>query len=94
MLRLIDTHSHIYEPEFDDDRNEVVERAIAAGVDRMLLPAIDTQSHSRMIELTKAHPSPQRVPKSRATITTGTMDAMVTDPPCAQNLKGAKRLST
>ncbi|MBQ5609317.1 MAG: TatD family hydrolase [Rikenellaceae bacterium] len=57
MLRLIDTHSHIYEPEFDDDRNEVVERAIAAGVDRMLLPAIDTQSHSRMIELTKAHPA-------------------------------------
>ena len=57
MLRLIDTHSHIYEPEFDDDRNEVVECAIAAGVDRMLLPAIDTQSHSRMIELTKAHPA-------------------------------------
>lgn len=57
MLRLIDTHSHIYEPEFDDDRNEVVERAIAAGVDRMLLPAIDTQSHNRMIELTKAHPA-------------------------------------
>ena len=57
MLRLIDTHSHIYEPEFDDDRNEVVERAIAAGVDRMLLPAIDTQSHSRMIELTKSHPA-------------------------------------
>ena len=57
MLRLIDTHSHIYEPEFDDDRNEVIERAIAAGVDRMLLPAIDTQSHSRMIELAKAHPA-------------------------------------
>lgn len=57
MLRLIDTHSHIYEPEFDEDRNEVIERAIAAGVDRMLLPAIDTQSHRRMIELAKAHPA-------------------------------------
>lgn len=57
MLRLIDTHSHIYEPEFDDDRAEVVARAVAAGVDRMLLPAIDTHSHRRMFELAKAHPA-------------------------------------
>ena len=56
MLQYIDTHSHIYEPEFDDDRTEVVERAIAAGVDRMLLPAIDTHSHRRMIDLAQAYP--------------------------------------
>ena len=55
MLRLIDTHSHIYEPEFDDDRTEVVERAVAAGVDRMLLPAIDTHSHQRMLDLVRAY---------------------------------------
>ena len=57
MIRLIDTHSHIYEPEFDDDRTEVVERAIAAGVDRLLLPAIDTHSHARMLDLARAYPS-------------------------------------
>ncbi len=57
MLRLIDTHSHIYEPEFDDDRTEVVERAVAAGVDRMLLPAIDTHSHQRMLDLVRAYPA-------------------------------------
>ena len=56
MLQLIDTHSHIYEPEFDDDRTEVVERAVAAGVDRMLLPAIDTHSHQRMLDLVRAYP--------------------------------------
>lgn len=56
MLQYIDTHSHIYEPEFDNDRTEVVERAIAAGVDRMLLPAIDTHSHRRMIDLAQAYP--------------------------------------
>ena len=56
MIRLIDTHSHIYEPEFDDDRTEVVERAIAAGVDRLLLPAIDTHSHARMLDLARAYP--------------------------------------
>lgn len=57
MLRLIDTHSHIYEPEFDDDRTEVVERAVTAGVDRMLLPAIDTHSHRRMLDLALAYPT-------------------------------------
>ena len=57
MLQYIDTHSHIYEPEFDDDRAEVVNRAIAAGVDRMLLPAIDTHSHARMLDLARAYPS-------------------------------------
>ena len=56
MLQYIDTHSHIYEPEFDNDRTEAVERAIAAGVDRMLLPAIDTHSHRRMIDLAQAYP--------------------------------------
>ena len=56
MLQYIDTHSHIYESEFDNDRTEVVERAIAAGVDRMLLPAIDTHSHRRMIDLAQAYP--------------------------------------
>ena len=57
MLQYIDTHSHIYEPEFDDDRAEVVNRAIAAGIDRMLLPAIDTHSHARMLDLARAYPS-------------------------------------
>lgn len=57
MLRLIDTHSHIYEPEFDHDRAEVIRRAIDAGVDRMLLPAIDTHSHGRMLDLARAYPT-------------------------------------
>lgn len=56
MLRYIDTHSHIYEPEFDDDRDAVIERAVAAGVDRMILPAIDSQSHRRMLDLCRLYP--------------------------------------
>ena len=46
----------MYEPEFDDDRAEAVARAVAAGVDRMLLPAIDSASHGRMRELCEAFP--------------------------------------
>lgn len=49
-MKLIDTHSHIYEPEFDADRDEVVARARAAGVERLLFPAIDAGSHPRMLE--------------------------------------------
>lgn len=29
---MIDTHAHIYAEEFDADRNQVIERAIDAGV--------------------------------------------------------------
>lgn len=47
-MQFIDTHAHIYEPEFDADREDVVARAAAAGVGRMLLPAIDGGSYERM----------------------------------------------
>ena len=53
---LIDTHSHIYEPEFDDDRNEVVSRAKEAGVVQMILPAIDVQSDARMFATCREYP--------------------------------------
>ena len=41
---MIDTHTHIYMPEFDDDREAVVQRAAAAGVNVMLLPNVDEES--------------------------------------------------
>ena len=56
-MKLIDTHSHLYEPEFDDDRREAVERAVTAGVQTMLLPAIDSASHERMFTLAREYPS-------------------------------------
>ena len=40
MHPLIDSHSHFDAPEFDADRNEVLERARAAGVTRQIVPAI------------------------------------------------------
>lgn len=53
---LTDTHAHIYEPEFDGDREAVILRAREAGVGRMLLPAIDSGSHERLLALCAAHP--------------------------------------
>lgn len=55
-MNLIDTHSHLYEPEFDADRTEALARARAEGVGRLLLPAIDSQSHERLFELCRSHP--------------------------------------
>ncbi|WP_251621006.1 TatD family hydrolase [Odoribacter lunatus] len=52
----IDTHSHIYGEEFKDERKEVVERAKAAGVERIILPDIDETTRSAMLELSEEYP--------------------------------------
>jgi TatD DNase family protein len=52
---MIDTHSHLYAEEFDEDSSAVIERAMAAGVERVFLPAIDSSTHERMMRLAKAH---------------------------------------
>ena len=44
----IDTHCHLYDEAFDTDRDEVVRRAIEAGVTTMLLPDIDSASTPRL----------------------------------------------
>lgn len=49
MIKLIDTHTHIYLPEFDGDRDETVSRALRAGVVKMLMPNIDDDSVSPML---------------------------------------------
>lgn len=53
---MIDTHSHIYEPEFDEDREEVIQRAREAGVERILLPNINQESIQPMLHLCRQHP--------------------------------------
>lgn len=55
-MELIDTHTHIYTPEFDSDRADVVARARAAGVSGVLLPCIDASSVEPMMEMTAGYP--------------------------------------
>lgn len=45
---MIDTHSHIFDTAFDDDREVVIARAVEAGVDRFIMPAIDSATHEKM----------------------------------------------
>lgn len=53
---MIDTHSHIYEPVFDADREEVVVRARQAGVEFILLPNINAQSIGQMLDMCRRNP--------------------------------------
>jgi TatD DNase family protein len=55
-VKFIDTHTHLFDSRFDTDRQEAVARAVAAGVDRMVLPATDLGSHGALIELAKTQP--------------------------------------
>lgn len=55
-MNLIDTHSHLYEPQFDADRDACLARAAEAGVGRLLLPAIDSESHARLFDLCRRAP--------------------------------------
>ena len=48
---LIDTHCHIYLPEFDQDRDEMMDRAQKQGVEQFYMPAIDSSTHLKMLTL-------------------------------------------
>ena len=50
---ITDTHAHLYSEAFNEDRHEVVKRAIAAGVSRFFIPAIDSQYTDAMLQLEK-----------------------------------------
>jgi TatD DNase family protein len=45
---MIDTHSHIYSEEFDNDLDEVILRAKKAGVTHIILPNVDTNTIERL----------------------------------------------
>ncbi|MEN8138745.1 MAG: TatD family hydrolase [Bacteroidota bacterium] len=53
---LTDTHTHLYSEQFDKDRDEVIKNAIDAGVSRMFLPGIDSESTEAMLELEAQYP--------------------------------------
>lgn len=52
----IDTHTHLYLPEFDEDRNAVMRRTLDAGVEKILLPNIDSTSNTGLFSLVKQYP--------------------------------------
>ena len=54
---IIDSHSHLYSSQFDTDREEDIQRANMQGVQKILLPNIDTASISPMLDLCNEYPN-------------------------------------
>lgn len=50
---ITDTHTHLYSKQFDEDRQEVMKRAIDNGVSRFFIPAIDSSYSEAMFILEK-----------------------------------------
>ena len=53
---LIDTHCHLYTSAFDSDREEVVNRAIQAGIKKVILPGIDKENHTALMDTVTSFP--------------------------------------
>ena len=53
---MIDTHTHLYSEEFDEDRKEMIERAVEKGISKFYLPAINSETHEKMLTLESDYP--------------------------------------
>ncbi len=56
VMTFIDTHTHLYSKEFNEDRSEVIRQAIELGVNQFFLPNIDLESVPGMLALQKEFP--------------------------------------
>ncbi len=56
QLNFIDTHCHLYSAEFDVDRIEMIRNAVHAGVRQMMMPNIDLDTVSLMLQLVTEFP--------------------------------------
>jgi TatD DNase family protein len=56
-MRLIDTHCHLYLKEFENDLEQVIQRARNAGVEKFYLPAIDSEVIEDMLSLEQSYPN-------------------------------------
>ena len=55
-MQFIDTHSHLYSSQFEQDRTNAVNEAIAAGVSTILLPNISSEYTKEMLDLCAEFP--------------------------------------
>ncbi len=54
---ITDTHTHLYSEAFDEDRKEMIQRAIDANVSRFFIPAIDSSYTTSMLQLEQEFPN-------------------------------------
>lgn len=54
---ITDTHTHLYSEAFDEDRHDVINRAITLGISRFFIPAIDSSYTAAMLSLEHNFPN-------------------------------------
>jgi TatD DNase family protein len=55
-MTITDTHTHLYSESFDEDRREMIKRALDANISRFFIPAIDSAYIEDMYALEKEFP--------------------------------------
>ncbi|MFO7823830.1 MAG: TatD family hydrolase [Cyclobacterium sp.] len=55
-MKFIETHAHIYSKKFDQDRNQVIQNAIEAGIEKIFMPNIDLESIEGMLAVERDFP--------------------------------------
>lgn len=53
---MIETHAHIYDEQFDEDRDDMLKRAFAAGIKQIWMPNCDHETIDGMLALEKQYP--------------------------------------
>ena len=56
-MNFTDTHTHLYSEEFDQDRDQMIQRAIETGVTHFFVPAIDSTYTQAMYDLERTYPN-------------------------------------
>lgn len=56
LTTFVDTHTHLYEAQFDADRTVMIERAINTGVSKMIIPNVDAATIKGMLDLVQQFP--------------------------------------
>ena len=54
-MKLTDTHCHLDLEEFDKDRQAVIQRALDAGISRIIIPALNVESSHKVASLSISH---------------------------------------
>ena len=55
-MNYIDTHCHIYLEHFDEDRDDMIQRAIDNGIERMICIGVDLPSSERCLDIAEKYP--------------------------------------
>lgn len=55
-MQLIDTHTHLFLPEFNSDRDQVIAKARDNGLVKLLLPNVDKNTIEHLIDFADSYP--------------------------------------